>query len=452
MSVLLFVLILATIVTQGSAGELESSIFTINVNDILDERLMPATFLMLEGADDLGKQPTAHSRSDPVAEKLQFTLANLTKDDGTFGTAFSTMKFHRKMMNNYLVNGFLTNQMISDMFPEARSFGRRLGTSLLATDSNLVSPGTGQMLHDQGSSGYKKWLAKSSTLEDIYRNFLSPGVTPANVSNHRSDASSPRAGFEDDYFDEGVITGYAVHHPNPVDPAYPPSYDPPYPRNRYSHPNRRPVPGPIQPQGLLQGETSFDAARGDYSYHPSIEYEEEKAIGKGLGLKDLFNIALTTLAFLSFGMFVLQVIMCITMAKNDANMMMIPVNTGDGEGEMEVRHRTARSLPNSDDARLREINAISRKVLDSMDAVVIAGQDEGHCVQKVICGSNRFSRGLKFNRGYWMAVWNLGISWLAGNMVAEEAKSETILGCIRAMTIGFVGGDCNQIYNCNREF
>lgn len=31
---------------------------------------------------------------------------------------------------------------------------------------------------------------------------------------------------------------------------------------------------------------------------------------KSLGLKDLFDIALTTLAFLSFGMFILQVLMC----------------------------------------------------------------------------------------------------------------------------------------------
>lgn len=30
-------------------------------------------------------------------------------------------------------------------------------------------------------------------------------------------------------------------------------------------------------------------------------------------LRDIFDIALTTLAFLSFGMFVLQVLMCITM-------------------------------------------------------------------------------------------------------------------------------------------
>lgn len=43
-------------------------------------------------------------------------------------------------------------------------------------------------------------------------------------------------------------------------------------------------------------------------------------------MKDIFDIALTTLAFLSFGMFVLQVLMCITMTKTDNNMMMLTVD------------------------------------------------------------------------------------------------------------------------------
>lgn len=41
----------------------------------------------------------------------------------------------------------------------------------------------------------------------------------------------------------------------------------------------------------------------------------EKGGSKEMGLKDLFDIALTTLAFLSFGMFVLQVLMCVTMVR-----------------------------------------------------------------------------------------------------------------------------------------
>lgn len=40
---------------------------------------------------------------------------------------------------------------------------------------------------------------------------------------------------------------------------------------------------------------------------------DDKSMSKEMGLKDIFEIALTTLAFLSFGMFVLHVLMCITM-------------------------------------------------------------------------------------------------------------------------------------------
>jgi hypothetical protein len=56
-------------------------------------------------------------------------------------------------------------------------------------------------------------------------------------------------------------------------------------------------------------------------------------LSKSMGLKDLFDIALTTLAFLSFGMFFLQVIMCITMTKTDNNMLMMPMEIdGDIDG------------------------------------------------------------------------------------------------------------------------
>lgn len=45
---------------------------------------------------------------------------------------------------------------------------------------------------------------------------------------------------------------------------------------------------------------------GGYEYVAEREHH-------GLGIADLFDISLTGIAFLSFGMFVLQVLMCITM-------------------------------------------------------------------------------------------------------------------------------------------
>lgn len=43
------------------------------------------------------------------------------------------------------------------------------------------------------------------------------------------------------------------------------------------------------------------------------DVSDEKSSSKEMTLRDIFDIALTTLAFLSFGMFLLQVLMCITM-------------------------------------------------------------------------------------------------------------------------------------------
>jgi len=54
-------------------------------------------------------------------------------------------------------------------------------------------------------------------------------------------------------------------------------------------------------------------------YDDHTEPEHSNAVSqptkqiKEISLKDITDIALTTLAFLSFGMFILQVLMCITM-------------------------------------------------------------------------------------------------------------------------------------------
>lgn len=51
------------------------------------------------------------------------------------------------------------------------------------------------------------------------------------------------------------------------------------------------------------------------------EYVVERE-SHGLGLADLFDVSLTGIAFLSFGMFVLQVLMCITTVSSSSNLLM----------------------------------------------------------------------------------------------------------------------------------
>ena len=53
------------------------------------------------------------------------------------------------------------------------------------------------------------------------------------------------------------------------------------------------------------GHSSSEASASGYGYHSNEKSE------KGMILKDLFELALTALAFKSFGLFILNVVLCI---------------------------------------------------------------------------------------------------------------------------------------------
>lgn len=174
---------------------------------------------------------------------------------------------------------------------------------------------------------------------------------------------------------------------------------------------------------------------------------------KEMTLRNIYDIALTAIAFLSFGLFALQVIMCITLVrrsillmrrdfgteiffntfqtKTHAGMSMMPMTMEtDGMEEMEgaaeiaeVR-RKKRSTPSSvlSEATihqslrystlinfifliLMQINELSRRVLRSIDAVIVAEIDDGKCLQKVLCENNKYARSRKDNQKIWMPIW-----------------------------------------------
>lgn len=78
-------------------------------------------------------------------------------------------------------------------------------------------------------------------------------------------------------------------------------------------------------EGLFQFTALFEAVNhtafanhyivllGHSSYSSPPKYHGEVSGGKHHDLADLFDIAITALAFLSFGMFIVHVIMCISM-------------------------------------------------------------------------------------------------------------------------------------------
>jgi hypothetical protein len=169
-----------------------------------------------------------------------------------------------------------------------------------------------------------------------------------------------------------------------------------------------------------------------------------------VNIKDLFDIALTTLAFLSFGMFIIQVIMCITMAKQDQSVMLPMEATGDGAeieaAELEVRVK--RSIEKFDPSAQRA-NEISKCALRSFEAFLIAKDDGGRCLKKFICENNKFSRRALDLQKYLIPIFGLGLSWI--NNKINDRPITANLDHLQASIIGLGNGDCRK-FKCNLKF
>lgn len=171
---------------------------------------------------------------------------------------------------------------------------------------------------------------------------------------------------------------------------------------------------------------------------------------KSIGIKDLFDIALTTLAFLSFGMFIIQVLICITMAKgNENNSVMLPMEmTADGAevetGELEVRVR--RSIEKF--SQIKQVNEISRRTLQSIEAFVVAKDDRGQCLKKFICENNKFSRKAIDIQKYTIPIFGISLSYISNKLNNFPFASN--LENLQASLIGLGNGNCD-VFKCRTE-
>jgi hypothetical protein len=171
---------------------------------------------------------------------------------------------------------------------------------------------------------------------------------------------------------------------------------------------------------------------------------------KSIGIKDLFDIALTTLAFLSFGMFIIQVLICITMAKsNENNSVMLPMEmTADGAdvetGELEVRVK--RSIEKF--SEIRQINDVSRRALQSIEAFVMAKDDRGRCLKKFVCENNKFSRSTVDIQKYTIPIFGISLSYLSNKL--NDFPLAANLEHLQAAMIGLGNGNCD-VFKCRTE-
>lgn len=137
--------------------------FVLDVNDILSESFMPMSLVMQEGGESDFKN------SSSLEDEFQcVTKERISGEDGTLSNAFSSMGFHRKMINNFLCSKFIAEKILFDDI-QPSGMKRRLGLAKappeteFMTNNSLSFGGGGKkarMLFDEGSFEYKNWLAK----------------------------------------------------------------------------------------------------------------------------------------------------------------------------------------------------------------------------------------------------------------------------------------------------
>ncbi|KAL5283615.1 CSNK2A2.2 family protein [Megaselia abdita] len=456
-----------TIISYEQARSVHHGSF-IDIDDILNENLMPSSLFAM----------------DPPRSNMFAKESNITRDEffnvttkKDFSSAFGTMKFHRKMMNEYQATSFLANQVMDDFIkPQKKTIEKRMGQG---SDQN--------MLFDQGSSSYKNWLEKTSTLEDVQKHFKNKTGRKKNHNLKR------RQGFdyneydyyEDDEkmdFSEGDVSGFAIQNPEDSQllseasdkvffalptgrsegPIFPiPTVPTPQSPSAKSGHGWSPQPASHghgwSPQPASHGHGwSPQPASHSHGWSPPSGHEtwddggnfeiHDSPEKKELGFKEIVDIALTTLAFLTFGMFFLQVILCITMNKDDGNtMMMMPMegNTTLNQFDIveEIRRRK-RGIFNS----LENVNELSRRALMSSEATLNIYKDGGKCHLKVLCDNNLYAKEKLDGQHLWMPVWSLGISYLSSRFRMENT-STNILESLKAVMLGIGGGDCS-VFEC----
>ncbi|XP_050099221.1 uncharacterized protein LOC126579716 [Anopheles aquasalis] len=495
MKVVLLVVNLALLVLCQRADREPGPLLLLRTDDILNEHLMPLTLLMLDAPDGAQGEGAAESRTmDHGPLPFRFEPSGSGSGDSvvhtnetSYSRALSTMEFHRTMFNRYRCNGFLANRILHQAY-QPGVLTKRMSS---ASDGTVLPSVSNALLYDPGSSGYREWLTKTATMDDIYRNYLSVGGVADAVAGdeqhprHRTPAAaaSDKVGIEkepteqqeqDLGFDEGFVTGYAGVPTTTGGGGG--RYHPASDSYRQHH---RTKPSQGRHWELLEGETESGYARGDmlysgipgaphYHHHQSVFESEhqpqEKQLaskhpvaGGSVGLKDLFDIALTTLAFLSFGMFILQVIMCITMTKGEAGMMVLPTQPIEVEvdgGEVR-RERFMRELPTEPaPVAVRELNQLAGHALSSIDVLVMAGDvdvgsvERAACLQRSLCVANRFSRTLTTISGYWVSLWSLAVCWMAGVTERPPPSAPVALHCLSASIVGIGNGNCSKLYPC----
>ncbi|XP_046666451.1 uncharacterized protein LOC124358203 [Homalodisca vitripennis] len=370
------------------------------------------------------------------------SFTNGTTPEGTVGgsgggdlhQALGTMLFHRSKMNEYLCHNYLADEILSDLRPLQSRSGEPMEPEGF-TPKPTKEGGHEQLLTDPGSTSYREWLEKSAQMKDLYA----------------------QAGKETDQgaYETGDVTGYATVQDKGAGYNYPPPVE-------FSSTGGWGSSGggggwKVDGSGGGGGwkvDGGWGGGGGGGWSGSGVEGQgwiensgsgwgwEEQETGKGLALKDLFDLALTALAFLAFGIFVLNLIM--TCFAKTPNMTVLMAATTAAPG---ARGRDRREAHNHS-----QLNELAYRVLTSVDKFLELQEDREArkgCMEYILCDNNKYSRALNDRNKLWLPVWSFGMSWMAGRL---NGRGLSAMDHIRAAVLGLGGAECRKLYpHCSQS-